>query len=460
MLKYSALFICLLIILWLFARDRKSLPMTSGGLWIVLLWITIIGSRFVSAWFASGVEIDSSDVLIDGSPLDRNIFLTLIVTGAVVLIRRKPAWRIIFASNCWFFAFFFYCGMSILWSDFPFVSFKRWIKELGNIIMVMIILTERSPINAIIAVFARYTYVVIPLSVILIYFFPEIGTSIDADSMDIACTGVTINKNSLGVVTFICCLFTVWDLVYIRTQKEKTTDKVDLIRQVILLCVMSWLMYLANSMTALLCLVLGIGMLLIMKIPVFKSQSRFIGTYSLLLGLLIVYISSIPAIREAFLNTVGRDITLTGRTDLWADLWREPINPLVGTGYQSFWLGSRADFLWEKYLYHPIQAHNGYLETYLNGGMIGMFMLTAMIVKTGSNLNKYLLQDSNFTVLMQAIFVIAVLYNLTEAMFGRLTLFWVVLSVAALYHPPLHDSMSRHTFSRTSVGNTTNKELT
>lgn len=458
MAKYSALFICLLLVIWLFARDQRLRPMTSGALWIVLVWITIIGSRFVSAWFGS-VEIDSADVLIDGSPLDRNVFLTLIVSGAVLLFRRKPDWKSILVTNSWFFAFFIYCGISIIWSDFPFVSFKRWIKELGNVIMVMIVITEKSPIQAIRAVFARYVYSVIPLSVVLILFFPDIGTSIDADSMDTACIGVTVNKNSLGVITFICCLFTVWEIAYISDRDGKIADITDSVGRVMLLFMMTWLIYLANSKTALICLILGVGILLSMKIPVFKNQSRFLGTYSLLSGFLIFYICSVPGIRDAFLRALGRDVTLTGRTDMWADLWREPINPLLGTGYQSFWLGNRADFLWEKYLFHPIQAHNGYLETYLNGGLIGMLLLVAMTVKTGSNLKKHMLLESKFTVLLQTIFVIAVFYNLTEAMFGRLTLFWVILIIAALYHPPLIDDVSRNKFGRTRARIPAIKEL-
>jgi O-antigen ligase len=84
---------------------------------------------------------------------------------------------------------------------------------------------------------------------------------------------------------------------------------------------------------------------------------------------------------------VGRDTTLTGRTNLWAELLREPINPLLGTGYQSFWPGPRTEYFWAKYSFHPNQAHNGYLETYLNGGFLGVCLLVAMIVSAGSRVS-------------------------------------------------------------------------
>jgi len=112
------------------------------------------------------------------------------------------------------------------------------------------------------------------------------------------------------------------------------------------------------------------------------------------------------------------------------DVPRERVDPLFGTGYNSFWLGSAV----ERYD-NITQAHNGYLETYLNGGIIGLCLLTAMIVFTGSKLKKELLQGSSLGLLLFCFLFIAVFYNLTEAMFNRLSLVWFVLLIAALNYP-------------------------
>ena len=69
---------------------------------------------------------------------------------------------------------------------------------------------------------------------------------------------------------------------------------------------------------------------------------------------------------EEVVSVLDRDTTLTGRTNMWADLLKEAINPILGAGYQSFWLGPGAERIWAKYYFHPTQAHNGYLEVYLN----------------------------------------------------------------------------------------------
>jgi O-antigen ligase len=415
--------------------------MASWGLWVVLFWVMIIGSRSVSVWLNPGIEAESPEAYLEGTTLDRNIFLVLIILGVVALLQRRPDWRNIFNSNRWFFAFLFYCGISIIWSDYPTVSFKRWAKELGNVIMVLIILTEEDIVLAIRAVISRYTYLAIPLSVLLIGSFPEIGSYIDRDMFTPAHGGVATHKNSLGIITFISGLFLVWDLVYLRGEDVIRTDKADVLCRYVLLLMVAWLMYMAQSATALVSLILGTSILLFMKLPFPRSQIRFLGTYSLVLSLLVLFLYSVPGVLDGFAKVLGRDMTFTGRTELWADLLNEHINPILGTGYQSFWLGARADYLWDKYLFHPIQAHNGYLETYLNGGLIGLCLLMATIVFTGNRLRREVLHESSFGILLFACLVVAVFYNWTEAMFSRLNLIWFVLGIAALYHPPSYESL-------------------
>ncbi|NTV89090.1 MAG: O-antigen ligase family protein, partial [Clostridiales bacterium] len=378
--KEIALLICFLFILWLFTRDQKLRPMTSWELWIPFAWFSIIGTRFLSRWFTTE-DVETYTDLLEGSPLDRYTFLSLIIAGAVVLWRRRPDWGRIFGLNRWFFIFFIYCAISIIWSDFPFASFKRWTKELGTIIMALIIITEDDPVQSTRALFARYAYIAIPLSVVLILFFPSVGRY-PSETFEPTFTGVTTHKNTLGINMFLCSLFLTWELLHVRNAYKERRDLTDVLTRTVLLCTAICLIYLANSITALMCMILGTGILVFTKIPFFQRQVRYLGLYSLMFGTLIFFMSAFLSIISAIARIVGRDETLTGRTDLWLDLLREPINPLLGTGYQSFWLGPRVDYLWDKYLFHPLQAHNGYLETYLNGGLFGLLLLALMLIVT------------------------------------------------------------------------------
>lgn len=440
-----ALFVCVLFILLLFARDRHLRPMTSGALWLVLLWIAIIGSRPVSIWLGGGFHVENPADYLEGSPLDRNVFLIFIVLGLIVLFRRRVDWNSFFLSNRWFLAFFVYCGISCLWSDYPFVSFKRWIKDIGNIVMLLIILTESEPFQATKAVFLRYASCAIPLSVLFIKYFPELGRYYNRWTWEPAFRGITTNKNELGCIVFVCGLFLVWDLIEARTDSGKKMDNADLISRIFLLMMVFWLLSIAGSATALISLILGAAFLLFMQLPFAKKQIRYLGSYSLAIAFFIILLYVIPGIDEAFLKLMGRDATFTGRTAIWEDLLKEPINPLVGTGYQSFWLGDGAQRIWDKYYFHPTQAHNGYIETYLNVGVIGVFLLIALIVSTAIKLKQETLLGSSFGMLRFSFLVLAVIYNWTEAMFGGLNLIWFILLIAVLNYSRsnVSDNMAR-----------------
>lgn len=434
MTKELAAIICALFILWLFYRDRKLRPMTSWASWIPLFWVMIIGSKPVSAWFGVTGEAAADQIMpteyLEGSPLDRNVFLILIIGALIVLWRRKVDWSRIFGSNRWLFAFFLYCGVSILWSDFPFISLKRWIKDLGNIVMVLVIVTETYPVQALEAVFARYINVAIPLSVLFVKYFPNLGRYYHRFTYAPAYQGVTGNKNELGIILFVSGLFLMWDLMQKWHGTQQKTDKVDRFVRVLLLLMVIWLMILSSCSTAIVCLTLGTGLLFILQSSSVKKQVRHLGMYSLATGLLIVFIYTFPAITEGILTMVGRSTTLTGRTDIWAGLLKEPLNEFIGAGFKSFWLVPA------RIAKHVvIQAHNGYLETYLNGGLAGLLLLIALIVSTGSKLKKEFFGDK-FGIFRLSFFVIALLYNWTEAMFNSLSLIWFVLLITALYYPP------------------------
>jgi O-antigen ligase len=134
---------------------------------------------------------------------------------------------------------------------------------------------------------------------------------------------------------------------------------------------------------------------------------------------------------------LGRDTTLTGRTDLWERLLAMSPNAVLGAGFESFWLGDRMTRLWHEYWWKPNQAHNGYLETFLNLGVIGVGLLVAMIVRGYRNVVVALAYDPPTARLKVAYLVAAVLYNLTEAAFKGMHLVWIAFFLAILHVPRL-----------------------
>src|SRR5436190_4626174 len=111
-----ALFVFIAGILGLVWMDRDFTRRTSKALWIPILWFLIASSRMVSQWLTIGqMEFDTPEQYLEGSPLDRAIFLALLGCGLAVLGGRgRGAGRVI-ARNWPLLLFFLYCLVSTVW---------------------------------------------------------------------------------------------------------------------------------------------------------------------------------------------------------------------------------------------------------------------------------------------------------------------------------------------------------
>src|SRR5262249_52276695 len=151
-----------------------------------------------------------------------------------------------------------------------------------------------------------------------------------------------------------------------------------------------WLFRLSDSVTPLVCCL--VAMMLMMIAGAETLARRPTGLHVVFATGLLVLVPG-WVMFDAFTEAFGRDATLTGRTELWQGLLRLAVDPIVGAGFESFWLGDRIANLWHQYWWHPNQAHNGYLDTYLNLGAIGVVLLIIMIVRGYSGVIRTLHYD-------------------------------------------------------------------
>jgi O-antigen ligase len=362
-----------------------------------------------------------SDQQLDGSPLDSSIFLVLIVAGATVLCRRQVDWRMLFRRNHWLFIFFIYLGISVLWSDYPFVAFKRWIKDLGNVVMVLVVLSDDNPIQAVRFLLLRCCYLLLPLSVVLIKYFPGLGRFYDAWVGTAFNTGVATDKNALGGTLFGCSLCLVWMLLQPDLRRFGVKGRLDYFVLLLMAAMAAWLLHQAHSSTALLCTVVGA---LVIWLTRFRCIRARLGVYGTFLGVILVVLNFVINVPEAFAGLVGRDMTLTGRTDIWSALLKEGTDPLFGAGYYSFWLSDRVARLSENFFYSLNEAHNAYLETYLNSGLIGVALLLAVLLSAGIRIKREAMKSESFGAFRLACFLPMLFYGVTEAWMNRLGILW------------------------------------
>lgn len=78
------------------------------------------------------------------------------------------------------------------------------------------------------------------------------------------------------------------------------------------------------------------------------------------------------------------------------------------------------------------QAHNGYLEQYLNLGYVGVGFIVGIIAAALLNIRKQLDSDSAAGLLRLCFVVVAILYNYTEASFYGINNMWLLLLLGCL----------------------------
>jgi O-antigen ligase len=124
-----------------------------------------------------------------------------------------------------------------------------------------------------------------------------------------------------------------------------------------------------------------------------------------------------PELRGAVAQMLHRDATLTGRTDIWDSVLRLRTDPLIGTGFASVWLTPAGRAL-AQVLEIP-HAHNGYLETYLNSGLIGLVLLLAVIIVAGRRTLEQVAAGTTIGRFYAALLLSGLVYNYTEVTFNN-----------------------------------------
>jgi exopolysaccharide production protein ExoQ len=424
-----ALLIWFVLLLGLLFFDPAQKRRTSLTLWLPVTWMFFVGTRMPSQWFGGRVGY-AAEAFVEGDPLNRNFFLVLTLIALGILISRSFRWDNFLTKNLALTAFLFFALASVLWSDSPLITFKRWFRDLGGYMMILVVLSDREPLEGVRTLLRRFSYLFIPLSVLLVKYYPQMALAYDPWTGLQMYTGAATNKNALGVGCLVSGIFFLWDTV-IRwpDRAERWTKRIILVNAAFI-CMTLWLMIRAHSVTSNVCLAIGSLVILITASKTFERHPTFFKVI-IPAGFCLYVISAFWFNANAYLvGAIGRNPTLTDRTYIWQSLLSIKTNPVVGTGYRSFFLGDRLQEFW---LTHPgiNEAHNGYLDIYLNLGMIGLALLLVFLLAGYGTIWKRSRSSPPLASLGLAIWTLVLFYNITEAAFDN-GLLWLSLILTSV----------------------------
>ena len=388
--------------------------------WIPTLWMFYIATKPIAVWFGVPGDPDGG-----GSPLDRRFLIGLLCIGLFILFWKKCNWVTIFKENKWFILIIGYMFVSIIWSDIPFISLKRWVREVLAVIMALIITTEQEPHKAIQCIFRRMVYVLIPFSILLIKYYRDLGVLYVHHIGLLMWTGVSLHKNGLCRLCLISLFYLLWTFIRRRQRRDIPVTKYQKYVEIFMFLLSMWLImgpehtitYSATSIGVLsagILVLLGLIWLNKNKINIGSNTLMAITTFIILVGIFTVidkgsFISNFSSIFE-------RDATLTGRVDIWANIMPSVMQrPILGHGFGGFWTPSTIENL------KVTECHNGYLEIILEMGFVGLILFSFFLLSNCRKAIKELKHDFDWACLWISFIIITVLYNITESSLDTFT---------------------------------------
>jgi exopolysaccharide production protein ExoQ len=435
MTSWLAFLICGSGIAGLFFLDREKSVRPSKALWLPVIWLWIAASRPVSVWLGTGGNSSAGALAstLDGSPMDAFIFEALIVAGIIALFQRRNRTIAFLRVIGPVLIYFLYCMISTVWSPIHGPAFKRWIKDVGDLVMVLVIVTDAHPIAALRRLYSRVGFILLPLSVILIR-YTDLGRGYDPDGNPMN-TGVTTNKNSLGLIVFLVSLGALWHVRTLLLDRESPDRARRLVAQGTLLIFGILLLLMAHSATSIACFILGGGLMLATSLRAIRNRPSRV--HALCLGIVLAGALTLLFGGESTVTSaLGRKSNLSGRTDIWKASIAAADSPVLGTGFESFWnvnvdkVALGLPDYWE--IHNLVSAHNGYIEVYLDLGWVGLCLIALILINGYRDAAEAFKRDPQFGGLILAYVATCIFYSITEVGFRVLAPSWIFLLLAVL----------------------------
>lgn len=342
--------------------------------------------------------------IAESNIVNQIVFSLIFIISLILVIKNSTKFSAFIKYEKYFAIFILWCGLTIIWSDSWFISFKRYFQYLAifiSFVSTLLIVEDRRELLKLL----NYIFI----GFILISFFSSLSIPQATDNFG-NWKGLASSKNHLGEMAILGIVY--WSFFFPKKNLNYQLLNIFLILISLILLVRS------NSVTSLLTFMIFIGIIVLVNLNKPFEQIG-LGKNLITLTISIIIILSILTFVLAFdyvtlfFNSMDKDVTLTGRIDIWAGILNEAKNHLLlGGGFQSFWIKSNP-FLqewYETYFWIVRQAHNGYVDLLNEIGIVGLSAFILFVVNFYIKSSKVHVNKVIFW-----FFTIALILNLTES---------------------------------------------
>jgi exopolysaccharide production protein ExoQ len=399
---------------------NKYLP--TAERWFVIISLLLYTSGLILLILSGGAgEGLVEEVFPDpiNYSLQQNIFfLTYVVSVFLLILRWKKA--IYTLSKDWTIWVLTLMGpVSVIWSTNPTITLPRSIALIGTS-LVGLYLASRYSVREQLKLLGWSFLLIIILSFLFAILIPYYGT-MDRGIHAGAWRGIFLHKNVLGKLMGLS------GIIFLVLVMDLRENRWFAWTGLVLSCSLLVLSRSSSSMINFLSVVA--------LVPIYNTfRWRYylmipaIIAITILAGGMSLWLDQNAGI---LLGSIGKDPTLTGRTNMWPYImemvWKQP---WLGYGYNGFWYNwnSPAAYVWSATGWTSPNSHNGFLDLWLDFGLVGVIIFAIGFFQTFLRGLKQLRTDkyaTNFWSLLYLTYL--VLCNLTESSLAiRNDIFWLL----------------------------------
>ncbi|HTY82876.1 MAG TPA: O-antigen ligase [Silvibacterium sp.] len=367
--------------------------------------LAFFGMQGAIPFIAPNQALESTNSAASGLTLYGGIGSQVAVYGAILALLLSDAPRLIrwLRAMQWAAALSALAIASTLWSQFPLLTLRRSI-PFSMAGLFGLYLAVRFPVRRQLSILVAAMAALAIGSIVLAICFPKTG--LDASpGHQLDWQGVFTQKNACGraMVLATASVFADW---------RQSFTKIASLGLFLLVLLMSGSRG-AWGVEAVLLIVCGLAAVANRMFS--RSRMVFFGAAGCSAALLVaVLLSHLPWL----LALMGRDATLSGRTEIWKQVWRFILQrPLAGWGYAAFWRGLEGQSFQvaATLRFVVFHAHNGFLEIWLELGLSGLILFALSYLRAWKKLWPVLRSgDMRRGMWMSLVLLLIFLYNLDE----------------------------------------------
>jgi O-antigen ligase len=355
--------------------EQYASKLAKASLFIYLFFL------FFGTTFPFQEKIEHLADIATENPFKQIVFSSLYLVSFISILPKKSLAIGVFKKEKYLGLFLLWSLFTVSWSDFPFVSFARWLQTAGVVIIFVSAFLHFESENQPWSYVRAILFVYIPLSLLSVLLIPG---AIQWEFP--AWRGLASHKNTLGQVSLLSLI--IWSVTAFNRDTGRKILGLVFIGLSLILLVGS------RSTTS----ILTFGILLILasalyagKIIVRPVVGRFFSSFLMFsfFAPLVLLLFFMPDSLDALTGYFGKDMSFTGRVDIWSNMLEEiKRHWIIGCGFQGFWMTSKSalDVIYSNLQWEMMDSHQGYLDILNETGIVGLSIFFMMVLSYFKNL--------------------------------------------------------------------------